>query len=286
MQHSLYNNSWSNQMVEASPTMHNTIDPNSFLPQQINYNYEQKFNQFMYHFNQNKRKFNLSELNKDVGPSCATLNHLPEEEQQTTKKKEECTDQKNNLQNTHSTYNQETNNKSAQKNAIKQLKKRLRRKKVKKIKQDTLQRRKELHSQIDKWQREKLIEFKVAKQKQTDTQRVPQVLGAVTKKKHEAKKYISMLESIIQLRKARRIQSGKSDLGESDFNLKINKLILIWTDALRNYEIEETNLRKYLPINEMAIKSKWQNIYFGAEQKDINKMFKKTTTLENFINLR
>lgn len=148
-----------------------------------------------------------------------------------------------------------------------------------------------LHDHIDRWQSERIANEQQMKVKHQQAERVPQVLGGVTKKKAEAKKYLAVLESLIELRRVRQIQSGKRQTGEMHFREQIDKLKTVWSDALENSENDERELRKYLGDDngQATIESGWKRMLFGVDAVGVdvrNPLLKANYFVDDFIAMR
>lgn len=156
--------------------------------------------------------------------------------------------------------------------------------------------RQDLHKKIDLWQLKSIADDKMKiEEKQQNSKRVPQVLGGVAKKKLEAKKYLDVLDSLIDLRRARLVQSGKiQSIGENYFIERINRLKAVWIDALQNYDNDEDELKKILNNNKQSIECEWNRALFNvaASSTGLNyenskiPMFKGNYNLDDFISIR
>lgn len=151
-------------------------------------------------------------------------------------------------------------------------------------------RRSLLHTRINDWQTERMANERRLKEKHQQAERVPQVLGGVTKKKAEAKKYLALLDSLIELRRARQIQSGKRPVGENHFVQQIERLKTVWSDALANSETDERELRKYLGDDiGQTIESGWNRALFGGDTVGVdvrNPLLKANCFVDDFISMR
>lgn len=149
--------------------------------------------------------------------------------------------------------------------------------------------RQKLHQQIDAWQSKQISNEIKRKEMQQNSKRVPEILGGVTKKKLEAKKYLAVLDSLIDLRHARCVQSGKMPkIGENFFIERINRLKAVWIDALENYENDENELKKFLDTNEQTIECDWNRVLFnvGNSGNVKNPLLKANYNLNDFILMR
>lgn len=128
--------------------------------------------------------------------------------------------------------------------------------------------RKFLHDRIDRWQRDQIANEMKRKQNQRTIEKVPQIFGNVLKKKSEAKRYIALIDSMIELRRVRKIQAGKNDLGEKHFVTEMNKLKAVWSDALLTYKDNELELKKnFIESENLSVDRAWMQVLFGVDEK-------------------
>lgn len=131
--------------------------------------------------------------------------------------------------------------------------------------------REEKHKQIDLWLIENTQKISQQKQRTEDANRAEHILAGVTKKKLEAKKYLALFDSLVELRHVRQVQSGKSSASSTEFNQKITDLKRIWFDALHDYELEENELRKLLCVrSDQELYNEWCKVLFGPNSLDKN----------------
>lgn len=136
--------------------------------------------------------------------------------------------------------------------------------KVREMRESRFRERQIKSDQIDDCLKERIARVAERKQKIEETNRAGEILAGVTKKKNEARKYLNLLDSLVELRRVRRIQSGKSEIGERDFVERMEQLKRVWVDALANYQLEEEELRKYLVEKPNgAAEMDWQKVIFG-----------------------
>lgn len=132
-------------------------------------------------------------------------------------------------------------------------------------KQQLLKERESKNAKIDAWFHTKIAENNEERRKIDGLKRAEQILSGVTKKKTEAKRYISLLDSLVELRRVRRIQSGKNDTGEGEFVAKIGRLKNIWNDAIENYGVDEKELQKFLTDkSDVSGYDEWYEALFGT----------------------
>lgn len=118
------------------------------------------------------------------------------------------------------------------------------------------------NNEIDEWLRSNNESILDERRRIDAAKRAEQVLGGVTKKKTEARRYIELLNSLVELRRVRVVQSGKHDNGQQAFAAKIGQLKDVWLDAIQNYDREERELNKLIKSDE-AIVDDWYETLFG-----------------------
>lgn len=156
-------------------------------------------------------------------------------------------------------------------------------------KQHLLKERETKNAKIDAWFNTKIAENIEERRKIDALKRAEQILSGVTKKKTEAKRYINLLDSLVELRRVRRIQSGKNDTSEGEFVSKIGRLKNIWNDAIENYEVEEKELRTFLTDkSDVSGYDEWYEALFGTARgvDRNNPMLKSDYNFKEFLRNR
>lgn len=131
--------------------------------------------------------------------------------------------------------------------------------------------REEKHKKIDLWLTENLRKTSEQRQRIEDANRAEHILAGVTRKQIEAKKYLALFDSLVELRRVKQVQSGRNVAGATEFNQKITDLRRVWLDALHDYESEENELRKFLCVrSDQGSFSEWCKVLFGQNSSNEN----------------
>lgn len=116
--------------------------------------------------------------------------------------------------------------------------------------------------------------------------RAEQMLMDVKNRKHEANKFILLLESLRELHSIRNRDSYVSIEANTVFNREINDLKMLWTSASNSYHIEEKNLRKFLHFTNSW--EEWRDVCFSESTTEdmILTLWKKDDSLNRLIDIR
>lgn len=256
------------------------------------YNYKQKLDAYMRHRNAIRQKMKsttsvtnanvrLSDVKTDLQRAFCIINAVKEEtqklnltasdlsEEEWSTKINEITQKQLEIQLLTQKYKCPIFQQAIQNQSLKRASKRLKIKKqkaiIRKYNQQTMLRRKAKKAEIEKWLSHQQQQNSERRRKEEDSKYAEEILDGIIKKRMEAMQYIKLMDSLIELRHARSIQSGQSDTGQSEFIAKIERLKNIWLDAKVNYEAEENELQNYMNPNG-SLENDWCNALFGCNK--------------------
>jgi len=153
----------------------------------------------------------------------------------------------------------------ASKLAKKRLNIRKRKEATRQFKKQSEEQRVAKHAEIDEWQHHQQQESFEHRRKADDSKCAQHILDAMVRKKLEATQYIKLLDSLVELRRVRSIQSGRNDTGQKEFVAKIERLRNVWADAKLNYEIEARELQNHVNPNG-SLEDEWCQALFGCDK--------------------
>lgn len=179
------------------------------------------------------------------------------------------------------------------KNALKRRKKK--RENIKKRKRETMEmkrfqieKRLRIHQKIDKYLEANAHKLLKERQRIDAEQRAEEILAGVKKRKTEARKYITLIDSLIELHHVRCVQKGSDEHSEKELKRQLALLQTMWTDAIQNYEQEEEQLRKFLKTQDQYI-GEWRNVLFGCDESvaiGTNPFLKSENSIKELIRIR
>lgn len=161
----------------------------------------------------------------------------------------------------------------ASKRARKRLNIRKRKEAVRQFRKRTEEQRTAKHAEIDEWLVHQQQENSEHRRKAEYSKCAEEILDGMVKKRLEATQYIKLLDSLVDLRRVRSVQSGRSDTGQKEFVAKIERLKNVWLDAKLNYEIEEKELQSYVNPNG-SLEDEWCRALFGCDKTMLSSVTK------------
>lgn len=167
----------------------------------------------------------------------------------------------------------------------KRLRIKKRNKLLKEQKQLAIKNRKKLHQKIDSWLKNEKEKILNSQKSEYAAKRTELVLSSVTKKKSDAMRYLNVLKSLKELRKARSSVAQSVRGGEVAFEETINRLEAVWNDALTEYDNEENDLQLLLDTKYKPIEEQWKEVLFNISSKRVSCSIPEKS-FEEFLEIR
>lgn len=156
--------------------------------------------------------------------------------------------------------------------------------KLKKQKLEMLRNREERNRKIDEF-----LDYEKSKQQnilgaKLSAEQAKTTLSDISKKINDAKGYIQLLDALKELRRVRKIVSQASNTGEFYFEQEIGELIVMWREALQEYELEENNIKFIVNRSNKTQENLWYEILFGCHS--YNECLGMKNRLSEFVEIR